>query len=234
MIRGSRLRVDCFIDHIRGRFGTSREFSLHQQIDGLPAPASSRPSKRGIARAAAIAVEIIESERDPRVILVRHQKTISFREIDLADLKTRLHETARAQAQQLERGLASNDSRFFPPRAIRSCIRDQRQSQIFGQQFLFFHQNAARVHQKSGIGRKRISDFLFACDPGDRFAFDDVNIDFRRAISAPPALRRPGAAAAMRSCTSQIDAENIFAFVQAGVFRSVRAATCRRSALRLY
>ena len=43
-----------------------------------------------------------------------HEQTIAFRDIDLANLKTRLHEAARAQAQQLERGLRFEDDNFAP------------------------------------------------------------------------------------------------------------------------
>ena len=56
--------------------------------------------------------------------------------------------------------------------------RDQRQSQIFRQQFLFFHQNAARVHQKSGLGRKWIGDLFSLVIQAIGFAFDDPNVDF--------------------------------------------------------
>ena len=76
---------------------------------------------------------------------------------------------------------ASNDSTIFARlERLARASGDQRQAEIFRQQFLFFHQNAARVHQKSDIGSKWIGDLFLARDPGDRFALDDVNVDFAR------------------------------------------------------
>ena len=48
--------------------------------------------------------EIIETESDLGMIFVCDPQAIAFGEIDLSDLKTRLHEASRAQAQKLERG----------------------------------------------------------------------------------------------------------------------------------
>src|SRR5438105_2630100 len=160
-------------------------------------------------------IEIIETERDFAVVLVGHDQAITFRDVDLANLKSRLHETARAQAQQLERGPGFR--RFDGLAGLERFARatqNQRQSQIFRQQLLLFHQNAARVHQKSGVGSKWVGDLFLARDPADWFAFNNSNVDFGRKFSGnfnfidlwqflQPLVHAP-----------QVHPENIFAFTQ--------------------
>ena len=151
-----------------------RNVSLHEQVHGRELALRIVGVNQELLEPLQLRVEIVETERDPRVVLVRDEQAITFRNIDLANLKTRLHEAARAQAQELERGFRfERFDDFSRLERLARASRNERQSQIFRQQLLFFHQNSARVHQKSGVGRKWIGDLFFARDPGDRFALGD-------------------------------------------------------------
>jgi hypothetical protein len=57
---------------------------------------------------------------------------------------------------------------------------DKRKSEIFREQFLFFHHDPARIDEESGVGNEGIGHRPLARDPGDRFALRDANIDLVR------------------------------------------------------
>ena len=132
-----------------------------------------------LLQALQLRVEVIETERHAAVVFVGHYQAVTFRNINLANLKPRLHKATRAQPQQLER---SSRFRRFDDfsgfERLAHATQNQRQSQVFRQQLLFFHQNAARVHQKRGVRCKRVGNLFFACNPANRFAFDNPDIDF--------------------------------------------------------
>jgi hypothetical protein len=116
---------------------------------------------------------------------------------------------------------ASNDPTVFPASRLARASRDQRQAEIFRQQLLFFHQNAARVHQKSDLGGKWIGDLFVGSDPGDRFSFDDPKIDF--AGQLPDHLHFVHLRQLLQAVANlpQIYAENILAFAQPGRFQDL-------------
>ena len=162
-------------------------------------------------------VEIIETERDPAVIFIGHDQAVPFRNIDLANLETRLHEAARAQPQQLESRFDFGRCHGFSRcERFARATQDQRQSQIFRQQFLLFHQDATRVHQKSSVGGKRIRDLFLACDPADRLAFDDSDVDFGRKLSGNLNFIDLRQLLQSRLHARQVYPENVFAFTQIG------------------
>src|ERR1700730_1892185 len=99
------LRIDRFVDHLRCRFRKrDRNVSLHEQIHGSELLLGIVRITQELFEPLQLRIEIIETESHLRAVFVRHQQAIAFRNVDLADLKTRLHEAARAQSQQFERG----------------------------------------------------------------------------------------------------------------------------------
>ena len=84
--------------------------------------------------------EIVQTKHDATAILVGHEKTIIFGDIDFANLKPRLQKAALGETQQIERCFCferfDSFSRF---ERLAGASYDQRQSKIFGQQFFLFH-----------------------------------------------------------------------------------------------
>src|ERR1700730_7040745 len=99
------LRIDRLVDHLRRRFQRrDRNVSLHEQIHRGELLLGIVRIDQKLLEPLQLRVEIVETKRHLGAIFVRHQQAITFRNIDLADLETRLHKAARAQSQQLERG----------------------------------------------------------------------------------------------------------------------------------
>jgi len=61
--------------------------------------------------------------------------------------------------------------------------QNERQSQVFWQQLLFSHQKRLARPLESSIRHKRIRNFFVACDPRDRLAFHNMDVDLRRQFS---------------------------------------------------
>jgi len=59
-------------------------------------------------------VKLIESKTHLGAVLVGHEQAITFRDVDLADLKSGLHEAAAALAQQFQRSVGFNRFDSFP------------------------------------------------------------------------------------------------------------------------
>ena len=138
-----------------------RNVSLHEQVHGLQFALRIVRINEELLEPLQLRLEIIESKCHPGVVLVGHEQAITFRNIDLANLKTRLHVAARAQAQQFERRFRfERFDDFARLERFARASRDERQSEIFRQQFLFFHQNTARVHQKSRRRKQMDRKFL--------------------------------------------------------------------------
>src|SRR3984893_3866669 len=91
------LRIDRLVDHLRRRFRErDRNVSLHEQIDGRELLLGIVRINQELLEPLQLRVEIIETKSHLRTIFIRYQQAIAFGNIDLADLKTRLHEAARA------------------------------------------------------------------------------------------------------------------------------------------
>src|SRR5205085_11506547 len=138
-------RINCVVYHFRGRLLECHwNVALHEQVHGRQFPVGVVRINQELLQSLQLDIEIIETKRDPAVIFVGHSETVAFRNIDLANLKTRLHEAAGAQTQQFERRLGFRRLDGFTSfERFARATQDQRQSQIFRQQFLLFHQNTA-------------------------------------------------------------------------------------------
>jgi hypothetical protein len=105
-------------------------------------------------------------------------QAITFRNVDLANLKTRLHEAARAHSQQFQRGLRFRRfEQFCRLRAIRSrnpVINGR--PRYSGNNFFSFINTPRASTRKCGVGLKRIGN-RFGRDPRDRFALGDRDVD---------------------------------------------------------
>ena len=124
--------------------------------------------------------QTVETKSDARSVLIRHEQAIPLPNIDLANLKARLHDATHAQPQQLQRRF--HLKRFHRLARFERFVNgagDHRQAQIFRQQFLFPHEDSARVHEEAVIGGKQIRDAPRRCNPGHRFAFHDLDIHLR-------------------------------------------------------
>src|SRR6266851_4456795 len=100
------LRLDCLIDYIDSRFGErDRNVSLHHQVGRSQLLLRIVAVDQKFFEALQLCLQIIKAERNLRVVFIGHHQAVTFRKVDLANLEPRLHKTARAQAQQLERCL---------------------------------------------------------------------------------------------------------------------------------
>src|ERR1700731_4096678 len=108
-LQDSRLgpfRIDRIVDYLDGILREGhRNISLHEQVHGPEFLFGIVGINKELFEPLQLRLEIVETEGDASVVLVGNEQAITFRDIDLANLETRLHEAARAQAQEVERGL---------------------------------------------------------------------------------------------------------------------------------
>ena len=94
------LRIDGVVNHFRWRFHEGdRDVPLHQQIDRFDVAPGIVGINQELFEPLNLFFELIKSDSDSSVILVRHDQAVTFGEVDLANLETRLHKTSRAQTQ---------------------------------------------------------------------------------------------------------------------------------------
>src|SRR6185295_1105461 len=105
------------------------DVSLHQQVHRVQvAPRIVRVHEK-LLESLQLRVQVFETKGHARVVLVGNEQAIPFRNVDLANLKARLHEAARAQAQELQRcfRLERTDD-FARLERLARASRDQRQA----------------------------------------------------------------------------------------------------------
>ena len=90
-------RLDSIINDRRWALGESHgNVSLHQQIYRAELLFCIIAITKKLFQAPQLCWQIVKSKRYARVIFVRDQQAITFRHIDLANLKARLQKAARA------------------------------------------------------------------------------------------------------------------------------------------
>ena len=88
---------DCFVDHFSGRLcKRDRNVSLREQVDGREFALRVVRVNEELFEALQLGIEIIEAKGDASVVLIGHDQAVTFGNVDFADLKTCLHEAARA------------------------------------------------------------------------------------------------------------------------------------------
>ena len=121
------LGINRFVNDLRRRFREcDRNISLHEQVYRLELVIRIVRINQELLETPQLPFEIIETESDLGMVLIRNQQAIAFGKIDLADLKTRLHEASRAQAQKLKRGFCViRFDRFSRFERLTGAARDQ-------------------------------------------------------------------------------------------------------------
>src|SRR5213082_800400 len=104
--RLSSFRIDRVVNYLHGILREGhRDISLHKQVYGPEFLLGIVGVNEELLEPLQLRIEIIETECHTRVVLVGNEQAITFGDVNLADLETGLHEAARAQAEQFERGL---------------------------------------------------------------------------------------------------------------------------------
>ena len=93
------LRLDRFVDHFsRGLLERDRDVALHEQVHRCQFAVRIVGINQKLLESLQLQIKIIETKRDAAVVLVGHDQAVPFRNVDLTNLETRLHEAARAQS----------------------------------------------------------------------------------------------------------------------------------------
>ena len=133
--------LQCVVDYRRRRTGERHgNIALRDQVQSFQFLFGVITVIKKHFQPPQLPFEIVQTKPDATVIFVGDQEAIIFRNIDFANLKPRLQKTALGETQQVERCFCferfDSFSRF--ERLARASY-DQRQSQVFGQQFFLFH-----------------------------------------------------------------------------------------------
>ena len=119
------LRIDRVVNHFR-RWFHERDWNvpLHQQVDRFDLAPRIVGINQKLFEALNLFLQMIETNGDLGVILVGYHQAIAFGSIDLANLKTRLHEASRRSNATIPGPLSLQPTeQFSPARAIRWCNR---------------------------------------------------------------------------------------------------------------
>ena len=96
--------IEGVVNHVHGIAAERhRNIPLHEQVHRRQLALRIVRVNQELLEPLQLRVEIVETECDPGVVLVRDDEAVALRNIDLADQEARLHEARGAQPQQIER-----------------------------------------------------------------------------------------------------------------------------------